>query len=424
MTLLSNHATVADRSASTHRKGCLGPALGVVLPSEQNDWASASPWTPVLGLPLLRRVVLTAQRAGFSNIFVVTSDPSSINQLLDGTPALAVSPEDIGAHFPKGRIVLLTSDVLPTQRSLQWLRDQPLELGRACVFGNVAACIEPSESSLWRSNLQGVLRGHTSFGEFACSNGILFKEQRIDGLYSMQTTQDRREAERCLLWGLVKDTEGFMSRQLERRISLAITRRLVSTGITPNAMTVVSVGVGLLGAPFFLSSYWGYQLIGALLFLAHSILDGCDGELARLRYQESRWGGILDFWGDNVVHVAVFACMGIGWSLSVGEMWPLWLGALAVAGTIGSAGMVYRHTMQGKGSTGPLFTSVVRSKTSALSNLMDSLARRDFIYLVVVLAAFGKASWFLALSAIGSPIYFLLLLWLTRSERHTIGELS
>ena len=28
-------------------------------------------------------------------------------------------------------------------------------------------------------------------------------------------------------------------------------------------------------------------------------LDGCDGELARLKFKESRWGGLLDFWGDN-----------------------------------------------------------------------------------------------------------------------------
>ena len=38
-------------------------------------------------------------------------------------------------------------------------------------------------------------------------------------------------------------------------------------------------------------------------------------ELARLKFLESRTGAILDFWGDNVVHVAVFSCMAIGWSV-------------------------------------------------------------------------------------------------------------
>ena len=45
-----------------------------------------------------------------------------------------------------------------------------------------------------------------------------------------------------------------MSRHVERRISLALTRRLVGTRITPNAMTLVSLTIGLLGAPFFLSA--------------------------------------------------------------------------------------------------------------------------------------------------------------------------
>lgn len=419
MTLLSNQTALADYPLSAHRAG---PTLVIVFPSEQDDQAPISARTVVLGLPLLRRVVMTAQRAGFSTILVLTSDSSGINQILHGTPALVVLPCDMGAYFLRGRIVLLASNVLPTRRSLRWLRDQPLELDRACVFGNVAACIEASEFSTCRAILQDVLRDHASFGEFASACGILLDEEQVDGLYPLKTAQDLREAERRLLWGLVKDTEGFMSRQVERRISLAITRRLVSTRVTPNAMTAVSVGIGLLGAPFFLSSEWVSQLMGALLFLLHSILDGCDGELARLRYQESRWGGILDFWGDNVVHVAVFACMGIGWSLSLHETWPLWGGGLTVAGTIGSAGFVYRYTMQGKNVAGPLFTSVVRSPNSRLSHLMDSLARRDFIYMVVVLSAFGKASWFLALTAIGTPIYFLILLWLARTEQHEMGE--
>ena len=88
-------------------------------------------------------------------------------------------------------------------------------------------------------------------------------------------------------------------------------------------MSLISIAVGICGGPFFLSSRPLMQTIGALLFLAHSILDGCDGELARLKFQQSRWGGVLDFWGDNVVHTVIFGCMGVGWSLSAGALWPL-----------------------------------------------------------------------------------------------------
>lgn len=236
-------------------------------------------------------------------------------------------------------------------------------------------------------------------------------------IFVLSNPHDVAKAEEWLLRGLVKETEGFMSRHFERRISLAISRRLASTRVTPNTMTAVSLGVGLLGAPFFLSSSPAVQLAGALLLLAHSILDGCDGELARLKFQESRWGGLIDFWGDNVVHIAVFACMAVGWSLAMHSPWPLLLGTLAVAGTAGSAWFVYWHTMRDKRSAGPLFTSTVRFPGSGLSRLLDALANRDFIYGVILLSAFGKAAWFLIPAALGAPIFLLLLWW---AARHTL----
>jgi arginine exporter protein ArgO len=46
----------------------------------------------------------------------------------------------------------------------------------------------------------------------------------------------------------------------------------------------------------------------------------------------------------------------------------------------------------------------------------DALARRDFLYLVVILSAFGQQRWFLAAAALGSPVYFLLLAVLSRRK--------
>jgi phosphatidylglycerophosphate synthase len=229
-----------------------------------------------------------------------------------------------------------------------------------------------------------------------------------------------RRSRRHLLRGLVKDTEGFMSKHVERRISLAVSRLLADTRVTPNAMTLFSVAIGLAGAPFFLSSRPALQTAGALLFLLHSILDGCDGELARLRFQESRYGGLLDFWGDNVVHVAVFAAMAAGWHRAVGGPWPVLCGVAAVAGTLASAVFVYRTTMS-EAKKGPLFTSVATSQ-SPLARLVDAVSRRDFIYLVLILSAFGKAHWFVVLTALGAPIFFLALVGIAWSDKPRLEE--
>ena len=50
---------------------------------------------------------------------------------------------------------------------------------------------------------------------------------------------------------------------------------------------------------------WG--LAGAALFQLQSIVDGVDGELARLLHKESRFGFWYDVGVDNVTHMAVFA---------------------------------------------------------------------------------------------------------------------
>jgi hypothetical protein len=73
--------------------------------------------------------------------------------------------------------------------------------------------------------------------------------------------------------------------------------------------------------------------------------------------------------------------------------------------------------MRPKKDDGPLFTSVVTVPDQSLARMLDAASRRDFIYLVVILALFGKSTWFLVLAAVGAPLFFLLLLFLALRER-------
>ena len=72
---------------------------------------------------------------------------------------------------------------------------------------------------------------------------------------------------------------------------------------------------------------------------------------------------------------------------------------------------------------GPLFTSVTRTAQSRLSRLADMLARRDFIYLVILLSVFGKARWFLVLAALGAPAFFLVLVAIAVAGRPQSAKL-
>jgi phosphatidylglycerophosphate synthase len=377
-------------------------SLLVILPAPPGA-GSPSPGTVIAGLPLVRRIVLAAERAGFERILVhprACLEP----QLLAGTAAALLDADTRVAA--RARLVLVPVNVLPQARWLRALREMPLDLETLAVDASLTAVVESA-------GIDEVLR---SAGEAvgvqdlitALSRHLARATEAEDpaGRILLGGAAGVQAAEDWLLRSLIKDTEGFMSRHVERRVSLAITRRLVGTRMTPNQMTLVSLTIGLLGSPFFLSAEPWHQIVGSLLFLTHSILDGCDGELARLKFQESPTGARLDFWGDNLVHVAVFGCMAGGWSMAEASLWPLLLGALAITGTAASAYLV-AHRDGGGVAAGPP------------GRLADAVANRDFIYLVLVLACFGRAHWFLVPVALGTPIFMMLVRWGAGRRRTT-----
>jgi phosphatidylglycerophosphate synthase len=352
----------------------------------------------LLGLRLAERAARSASRAGFDRVYL---------------------PGDRGIQeLPPGRIVLLPDWIVATPDWLRRVREAPAERDRVYRIGagGLVDTLEPAPltRALTRpSNVSSVMT------EWAAAFPPSADDLDVPPPLEVTTSEQLADAETLLLQGLRKKEDGVLTRLISRRISLAVTRRLAGTRVTPNAMTLVCLALGLAAAWSFASPAGPRQLLGGLLFLLHSILDGCDGELARLKFRESRAGGVLDFFGDNLVHVAVFSALALAWSRAAGEAWPLILGAFAVGGTILCAGFIYVYSMRPREGGGPVLTTLSPSRRSRLTQVLDALARRDFIYLVMVLALFGKAYWILAPTAVGTPAFFIALLVMALGARRT-----
>ena len=78
---------------------------------------------------------------------------------------------------------------------------------------------------------------------------------------------------------------------------------------------------------------------------------------------------------------------------------------------------MYWRLLRVKDGSGPLFTSVATVPDRHLARLLDGASRRDFIYLVLILAFFGKSNWFLLMASVGAPIFCFLLVFLAVGER-------
>ncbi len=96
--------------------------------------------------------------------------------------------------------------------------------------------------------------------------------------------------------------EGLVSRRLNRRLSRPLSRWLAKTPITPNQVSVASFAIALASLGLFLA---GYNLWAGLAVQASSIVDGVDGDLARLKKMTTRFGGFLDAVLDRYADVAI-----------------------------------------------------------------------------------------------------------------------
>ncbi len=144
----------------------------------------------------------------------------------------------------------------------------------------------------------------------------------------VRSEKDRRIAERKLDRWLVKSTDGMYAR-LNRRISVPISRQLIKFPISANMVSIFTLAVGIVSAAFFaLGGYWN-TVLGALLCLFASILDGCDGEVARLKLLESDFGCWLETVCDYVFYFFLLIGMTIGqWRTSGSKSYLLWGGVL------------------------------------------------------------------------------------------------
>ena len=146
----------------------------------------------------------------------------------------------------------------------------------------------------------------------------------------VDTPDDARAARMALRRSLGKDTDGPVSRFINRPLSTRLSMALAPLRPAPDLVSLVALVLGVAGAVLLAA---GQGLAGALLVHASSVADGVDGEVARLQLRGSPRGALLDGLLDRMGDAAVLAGLGL-WALDGHDARGVL--ALTVAATTGA----------------------------------------------------------------------------------------
>ncbi len=289
------------------------------------------------GLGLVERHVLALHHAGVRQIFIY--DPKGVWK--PGERVLSLSPTTVAAvhelpEFPAPGVLWVRADSVIHRK---WV-DAARSLERLGIFLGTAQSgakgrvlsrgfLEHGDSQ-WtgvaffpaslRAELARNLAHDPESGDIFFVHGLLEKERNAakpgENWFFKQVRDryDIREAETLLFYSLRKPQDGWVARTFNRPMSLPVSRLLARTRLTPNQLTVLNAGFAVaaavvlfLGHPVFGWNLWLSGALGGVLMQLCSIYDGCDGEVARVKFQFSHLGDWLDTIFDDITNCLFFA---------------------------------------------------------------------------------------------------------------------
>jgi len=129
----------------------------------------------------------------------------------------------------------------------------------------------------------------------------------------------------------------FLEAIFYRKISRLISAPLSKTNISPNMITVIRPIVALIGFVLILQGEYLLSIIGGGVLLIYFIIDKTDGEVARLKGEESKFGKVLDSIVDITIDSLLYIVLMMNYLIRTQDfsliyyfVFALWLFLLSV----------------------------------------------------------------------------------------------
>lgn len=238
--------------------------------------------------------------------------------------------------------------------------------------------------------------------------------------------RDRLVAEKFLTEAIRHSTSGPIARYINKRLSLPVSLILSKLWVSPNAITGLNIVIGVFSGVFAADGHrYDVILLGALLFQLASIVDGCDGEVAKLTFRCSRFGQYADSLADNLSLGSFMTGLIAGYWRHTHSPVAFVAGAIMLLGTAITFFWMVRYLKRNTQSA-----SLVTFDTDYLQRLSGqprwllifirygkyTLKKDVFSFAFLLFAIAGVLYWWLFITAFGTALAAVILTYLNLKE--------
>ncbi len=185
------------------------------------------------------------------------------------------------------------------------------------------------------------------------------------------------------------EIEEVSNRLVIHPISRALVTVLARRGVSPNAVSLAGLALGAGAALAYLDyAQWPMVLLGFVLMVGWHVMDGADGQLARLTGRTSEIGKALDGLADHGTFVLVYLALAVAAAQAEGSWVWIWAVAAGLshavqASTYEAQRYAYDYWAQGKESGRVLTPDEFRAEASGATGAAWALGQLQLLYLTV-----------------------------------------
>ncbi len=406
-----------------------------------NEKLSAYGRTLFGGVPQLKRLVITAERAGVKKFTIITENGDySLKEILktDNRIKSEIAWHPLGSpiKFEPSPSLVLQSNLVTTPKALSQLINCNVSEDEVAVLAdqNKDAWIKTQGESV--EDL--FTSGGKAVGAFV-AHGSLLEKAIIDSMsleswikelvgrgsvklvkftdgYWMRLSSDKKSVKKAedLIFNHVGKTDtGWISREINSKISLPTSRLLVRTPLTPNMVSVIINIIGMLSGPFYAL---GHPVLGAVFLQIATVLDRCDGEVARVKLMETKRGQWVDTISDQFTVFSFIVGLHVGYYLLTKNPIAIVLGVfnlgVFIFFLIWSFYFLSKYTNSGSlvayFNVDKIIGDEHRSFLHKLIGIVRPMSRRNFYSLgFLIVAIIGGYPWILGILSTG--LFFFLI---------------